>query len=162
MPAVKIGINGFGRIGRLVFRALVEQGLLGKIIDVVAVNDLVPADNLAYLLKYDSILGNLHHTITAGDDFISVDGKKLKVYAERDPAKLDWSSVGAQVVIGSPATVVSGNFTVRLMVASNTRSPKASTTRSTETCPRPKPRTPGVSMPSPFQSQSSGTSSLLP
>ena len=57
MAAVKIGINGFGRIGRLVFRALVEQGLLGKELDVVAVNDLVPADNLAYLLKYDSTQG---------------------------------------------------------------------------------------------------------
>ena len=57
MAAVKVGINGFGRIGRLVFRALVEQGLLGKQLDVVAVNDLVPADNLAYLLKYDSTQG---------------------------------------------------------------------------------------------------------
>ena len=57
MAAVKVGINGFGRIGRLVFRALVEQGLLGKQLDVVAVNDLVPADNLAYLMKYDSTQG---------------------------------------------------------------------------------------------------------
>ena len=56
---IKVGINGFGRIGRLVFRALVEQGLLGKTIDVVAVNDLVPADNLAYLLKYDSTQGQI-------------------------------------------------------------------------------------------------------
>ena len=60
---VKIGINGFGRIGRLVFRALVEQGLLGKKLDVVAVNDLVPADNLAYLLKYDSIQGKFPGTV---------------------------------------------------------------------------------------------------
>src|SRR5262249_20129325 len=58
--AVKVGINGFGRIGRLIFRALVEQGLLGKTLDVVAVNDLVPADNLAYLLKYDTTQGRFH------------------------------------------------------------------------------------------------------
>ena len=64
-------------------------------IEFVAVNDLTSPATLAHLLKYDSILGNLHHTITAGDDHISVDGKKLKVFAERDPAKLDWSSVGA-------------------------------------------------------------------
>src|SRR5258708_40085560 len=63
--AVKVGINGFGRIGRLVFRALVEQGLLGKELDVVAVNDLVPADNLAYLLKYDSVPGKIHGTVTS-------------------------------------------------------------------------------------------------
>jgi glyceraldehyde 3-phosphate dehydrogenase len=100
--AVKVGINGFGRIGRNVFRA----ALGNPEIEFVAVNDLTSPATLAHLLKYDSILGNLHHTITAGDDFISVDGKKLKVYAERDPAKLDWSSVGAQVVIES-----TGHFT---------------------------------------------------
>jgi glyceraldehyde 3-phosphate dehydrogenase len=95
--AVKVGINGFGRIGRNVFRA----ALGNPEIEFVAVNDLTSPATLAHLLKYDSILGNLHH-----DDFISVDGKKLKVYAERDPAKLDWSSVGAQVVIES-----TGHFT---------------------------------------------------
>jgi glyceraldehyde 3-phosphate dehydrogenase len=100
--AVKVGINGFGRIGRNVFRA----SLGNPEIEFVAVNDLTSPATLAHLLKYDSILGNLHHTITAGEDFISVDGKKLKVYAERDPAKLDWSSVGAQVVIES-----TGHFT---------------------------------------------------
>src|SRR4051812_49074045 len=66
MAAVKVGINGFGRIGRLVFRALVEQGLLGKAIDVVAVNDLVPANNLAYLLKYDSTQGRFRGTVSSG------------------------------------------------------------------------------------------------
>jgi glyceraldehyde 3-phosphate dehydrogenase len=75
-------------------------------IEFVAVNDLTSPATLAHLLKYDSILGNLHHTITAGDDFISVDGKKLKVFAERDPAKLDWSSAGAEIVIES-----TGHFT---------------------------------------------------
>jgi glyceraldehyde 3-phosphate dehydrogenase len=100
--AVKVGINGFGRIGRNVFRA----ALGNPEIEFVAVNDLTSPATLAHLLKYDSILGNLPHAIVAGEDSISVDGKKLKVYAERDPAKLDWSSVGAQVVIES-----TGHFT---------------------------------------------------
>jgi glyceraldehyde 3-phosphate dehydrogenase len=100
--AVKVGINGFGRIGRNVFRA----ALGNPAIEFVAVNDLTSPATLAHLLKYDSILGNLPHTITAGEDFIAVDGKKLKVFAERDPAKLDWSSTGAQVVIES-----TGHFT---------------------------------------------------
>ncbi len=100
--AVKVGINGFGRIGRNVFRA----ALGNPEIEFVAVNDLTSPATLAHLLKYDSILGNLSNTIVAGDDFVSVDGKKLKVYAERDPAKLDWSSAGAQVVIES-----TGHFT---------------------------------------------------
>jgi glyceraldehyde 3-phosphate dehydrogenase len=100
--AVKVGINGFGRIGRNVFRA----ALGNPAIEFVAVNDLTSPATLAHLLKYDSILGNLPNTITAGDDFIAVDGKKLKVFAERDPAKLDWSSTGAQVVIES-----TGHFT---------------------------------------------------
>ena len=100
--AVKVGINGFGRIGRNVFRAAIGN----PAIEFVAVNDLTSPATLAHLLKYDSILGNLPHTITAGEDFIAVDGKKLKVFAERDPAKLDWSSTGAEVGIES-----TGHFT---------------------------------------------------
>jgi glyceraldehyde 3-phosphate dehydrogenase len=100
--AVKVGINGFGRIGRNVFRA----ALGNPEIDFVAVNDLTSPAILAHLLKHDSILGNLSNDIVAGDDFISVDGKKIKVYAERDPAKLDWTSVGAQIVVES-----TGHFT---------------------------------------------------
>src|SRR5271163_1850268 len=95
--AVKVGINGFGRIGRNVFRA----ALGNPVIEFVAVNDLTSPKTLAHLLKYDSILGNLKNQIVAGDDFLSVDGKKIKVYAERDPAKLDWASVGAQIVVES-------------------------------------------------------------
>src|SRR5579863_10340395 len=95
--AVKVGINGFGRIGRNVLRA----ALGNSEIDFVAVNDLTSPATLAHLLKYDSILGNLKNEVTAGDDFISVDGKKIKVTSERDPAKLDWASVGAQVVVES-------------------------------------------------------------
>jgi glyceraldehyde 3-phosphate dehydrogenase len=100
--AVKVGINGFGRIGRNVLRA----ALGNKEIDFVAVNDLTSPATLAHLLKYDSILGNLPNKIEAGEDFITVDGKKIKVWAERDPAKLPWAEVGAQVVIES-----TGHFT---------------------------------------------------
>jgi glyceraldehyde 3-phosphate dehydrogenase len=95
--AVKVGINGFGRIGRNVFRA----ALGNPEIDFVAVNDLTSPATLAHLLKYDSILGNLKNEITAGEDFITFDGKKIKVFAEKDPANLDWASVGAQIVVES-------------------------------------------------------------
>lgn len=107
---VKIGINGFGRIGRLVFRALVEQGLLGKKIDVVAVNDLVPADNLAYLLKYDSTQGRFAGTVEsaksdpslADDDLLIVDGHKIKCLAIKEgPAALPWKALGVDIVIES-------------------------------------------------------------
>ena len=100
--AVKVGINGFGRIGRNVLRA----ALGNTEIDFVAVNDLTSPATLAHLLKYDSILGNLPNDIKAGEDFISVDGKKIKVYAEKDPAKLPWADNGAQIVIES-----TGRFT---------------------------------------------------
>lgn len=107
---VKVGINGFGRIGRLVFRALVEQGLLGKTLDVVAVNDLVPADNLAYLLKYDSIQGKFAGTVTsekskpdvAEDDVLVVNGHKIQCLAVKEgPAALPWKALGVDYVIES-------------------------------------------------------------
>src|SRR5262249_39386616 len=108
--AVKIGINGFGRIGRLVFRALVEQGSLGKALDVVAVNDLVPADNLAYLLKYDSTQGRFNGTIASEksapsvgeDDTLVVNGHKIKCLAVKEgPAALPWKQLGVEYVIES-------------------------------------------------------------
>jgi len=95
--AVKVGINGFGRIGRNVFRASLGNPEL----EIVAVNDLTSPATLAHLLKYDSILGNLKNEIVAGEDHISVDGKKIKVFAERDPAKLDWTGQGVEVVVES-------------------------------------------------------------
>ncbi len=95
--AVKVGINGFGRIGRNVFRTAIGN----SDIEIVAVNDLTTPATLAHLLKYDSILGNLKQTISADADSITVDGKKIKVFAERDPSKLDWASVGAQIVVES-------------------------------------------------------------
>jgi glyceraldehyde 3-phosphate dehydrogenase len=100
--AIKVGINGFGRIGRNVLRTALNDSNL----EFVAVNDLTDPKTLAHLLKYDSILGNLPHKITAGADSISIDGRIIKVFAEKDPAKLPWESVGAQVVIES-----TGRFT---------------------------------------------------
>jgi glyceraldehyde 3-phosphate dehydrogenase len=100
--AVKVGINGFGRIGRNVVRA----GLHRDDIEFVAVNDLTDTKTLAHLLKYDSVLGTLHETIVADADSITVGGKKIQVFATKDPAQLDWESVGAQIVIES-----TGKFT---------------------------------------------------
>jgi glyceraldehyde 3-phosphate dehydrogenase len=106
----KIGINGFGRIGRLVFRAIAEQGLLGKTVDVVAVNDLVPADNLAYLLKYDSTQGKFKGTVTSEksapdvleDDVLVVNGHKIKCLAVKEgPKALPWGKLGVDFVIES-------------------------------------------------------------
>jgi glyceraldehyde 3-phosphate dehydrogenase len=103
--AIKVGINGFGRIGRNVLRTALNDSNL----EFVAVNDLTDPKTLAHLLKYDSILGNLPHKITAGADSISVDGKTIKVFAEKDPAKLPWESVGAQVVIESTGRFTDAN-----------------------------------------------------
>ena len=102
--AIKVGINGFGRIGRNILRTALKDTEL----DFVAVNDLTDPKTLAHLLKYDSILGNLPNKITAGADNIQVDGKSIKVFAEKDPAKLDWESVGAQVVIESTGKFTKG------------------------------------------------------
>jgi glyceraldehyde 3-phosphate dehydrogenase len=107
--AVKVAINGFGRIGRLVFRALVEQGLLGTTLDVVAVGDIVPADNLAYLLKYDSTQGRFSGTVAskksapdkAEDDVLVVNGREIRVVSAKTPAELPWASLGVQLVIES-------------------------------------------------------------
>lgn len=107
--AVKVAINGFGRIGRLVFRALVEQGLLGTKLDVVAVGDIVPADNLAYLLKYDSTQGKFQGTVSskksspdkAEDDVLVVNGKDILVVSAKSPAELPWAKLGVDLVIES-------------------------------------------------------------
>jgi len=107
--AVKVAINGFGRIGRLVFRAMIEQGLVGKDVEVVAVGDIVPADNLAYLLKYDSTQGRFAGTVgskksaadKAEDDVLIVNGKDILVVSARTPAELPWKALGVDVVIES-------------------------------------------------------------
>jgi len=112
--AVKVAINGFGRIGRLVFRALVEQGLLGTTFDVVAVGDIVPADNLAYLLKYDSTQGRFSGTVGSkksspektDDDVLVVNGKDILVVSAKSPADLPWAKLGVQIVIESTGLFV--------------------------------------------------------
>ena len=95
--SVKIGINGFGRIGRLVMRAALEN----PAVEVVAINDLTNAKTNAHLLKYDSVHGTLANDISATEDTIVVDGRSIKVFAEKDPKNLAWSSVGADIVIES-------------------------------------------------------------
>src|SRR4051794_24243914 len=109
MPT-KVAINGFGRIGRLVFRALSEKGLIGKDIEVVAVGDVVPADNLAYLLKYDSTQGRFQggevsskksSADKAEDDVLVVNGKEIKVVSAKTPAELPWKALGVELVIES-------------------------------------------------------------
>jgi len=100
--AIKVAINGFGRIGRNILRASLDD----RNLEFVAVNDLTDPQTLAHLLKYDSILGNLPHKVSAAGDSIEIEGRKIKVFAQKDPAQLDWASVGAQVVIES-----TGRFT---------------------------------------------------
>src|SRR3954470_23213053 len=107
--AVKVAINGFGRIGRLVFRAISEQGLIGKDVNVVAVGDIVPADNLAYLLKYDSTQGRFNGTVTseksaadkAEPDVLIVNGQKILVVSAKEPSQLPWKQLGVDIVIES-------------------------------------------------------------
>ncbi|MGB7847351.1 MAG: type I glyceraldehyde-3-phosphate dehydrogenase [Candidatus Acidiferrum sp.] len=103
MP-IKVGINGFGRIGRNIMRTALDD----KDIQFVAVNDITDAKTLAHLLKYDSVLGNLPHTITHTDDTISVEGKSFKVFKVKDPAELDWASVGADIVVESTGLFTKG------------------------------------------------------
>src|SRR5260221_4539130 len=107
--AVKVAINGFGRIGRLVFRAIAEQGLVGKDLQVVAVGDIVPADNLAYLLKYDTTQGRFASEVSskksspdkAEDDVLIVDGNEIHVVSAKSPAELPWKQFGVAIVIES-------------------------------------------------------------
>ncbi len=103
MP-IKVGINGFGRIGRNIVRTALDD----KDIQFVAVNDITDAKTLAHLLKYDSVLGNLPHKITYTDDSISVEGKTFKVFKVKDPAEIDWASVGAQIVVESTGLFTKG------------------------------------------------------
>ena len=107
--AIKVAINGFGRIGRLVFRAIAEQGLLGKEVQVVAVGDIVPADNLAYLLKYDSTQGRFSGQVSSRksspdkleDDVLVVNGNDVFVVSAKDPSGLPWKALGVDIVIES-------------------------------------------------------------
>jgi glyceraldehyde 3-phosphate dehydrogenase len=103
--AVKVGINGFGRIGRNFVRAAYKDPSL----DIVAVNDITDAKTLAYLLKYDSILGNLTHRVTHTENSIAVDGRSFQVFKVKDPGEIDWSSLGAQIVVESTGLFTKGS-----------------------------------------------------
>ena len=102
--AVKVGINGFGRIGRNIFRAALGD----PAIEIVAVNDITDSKTLAHLLKYDSILGNLSNKVTHTEDSIAVDGKSFRVFRTKDPAEIDWASVGASIVVESTGLFTKG------------------------------------------------------
>src|SRR3954469_22239323 len=114
--AIKVGINGFGRIGRLVFRAIAEQGLLGKDVQVVAVGDIVPADNLAYLVKYDSTQGRFNGEVFSKksapdkleDDVLVVNGNDILVGSAKDPSGLPWKQLGVDIVIESTGLFTDG------------------------------------------------------
>src|SRR6201993_3371222 len=103
MP-IKVGINGFGRIGRNIMRTAIDD----KDMQFVAVNDITDAKTLAHLLKYDSVLGNLPHTITHTDNTISVEGRAIKVFKVKDPAEINWASVGADIVVESTGLFTKG------------------------------------------------------
>jgi glyceraldehyde 3-phosphate dehydrogenase len=113
MP-IKVGINGFGRIGRNIMRTAIDD----KDMQFVAVNDITDAKTLAHLLKYDSVLGNLPHTITHTDNTISVEGRSFKVFKVKDPSEIDWASVGANIVVES-----TGLFTKGLEAKEHLRGP---------------------------------------
>jgi len=102
---IKVGINGFGRIGRNILRA----SLSSPDLEIVAVNDITDAKTLAYLLKYDSILGNLSHKVTHTVDSISVEGKSFRVFKVKDPAEIEWAAVGAQLVVESTGLFTKGH-----------------------------------------------------
>jgi glyceraldehyde 3-phosphate dehydrogenase len=102
--AIKVGINGFGRIGRNIMRTAIDD----KEIEFVAVNDVTDAATLAHLLKYDSVLGNLHHRISHTEDAITVEGKTFKVFKVKDPGEIDWSGVGADIVVESTGLFTKG------------------------------------------------------
>jgi len=95
--AIRVGINGFGRIGRNLYRAAMDD----KDIEIVAVNDITDPETLAHLLKYDSVLGNLKANVSSGEANVKVDGKSIKVFKEKDPAKIDWPSMDVSVVVES-------------------------------------------------------------
>jgi glyceraldehyde 3-phosphate dehydrogenase len=102
--SVRVGINGFGRIGRNILRASLED----PEIEFVAVNDITDSKTLAHLLKHDSVLGTLHSQIRYGEDCISVDERRLRVFKEKDPAKIDWPSLGAEIVLESTGLFTKG------------------------------------------------------
>ncbi len=105
---IKLGINGFGRIGRMVFRAAVEN--FASEIEVVGINDLLDPDYLAYMLKYDSVHGKFNHDIKVEGNFLFVDGKKIQVFCEKDPVNITWGALGVDVVVESTGFFLTGEL----------------------------------------------------
>lgn len=128
--AIRIGINGFGRIGRLVCRIGFDQG-----IEVAAVNDLVPADNLAYLLKYDTMHGQFRHTISATENSFTVDGRVTKTFAEKDPGKIPWKEMGVQYVLESTGLFTDHENASKHIAAGAKRVLISAPTKTTDTVP---------------------------
>lgn len=128
--AIRIGINGFGRIGRLVCRIGFDQG-----IEVVAVNDLVPADNLAYLLKYDTMHGQFRHNISATENSFTVDGRVTKTFAEKDPGKIPWKDMGVQYVLESTGLFTDHESASKHIQAGAKRVLISAPTKTTDTVP---------------------------
>ena len=129
--AIRVGINGFGRIGRLVYRAAIEQGAF----DVVGVNDIVPADNLAYLLKYDSVHGKFCHPIKVEDDGFSCDGKKTKCVSIKDPAQLPWKELKADYVLEATGLFTDYDSAIKHIQAGAKRVVLSAPTKSTDKVP---------------------------
>jgi len=109
---MKVAINGFGRIGRCIFRRALEKG-----VNVVAVNDLMSVESLVYLLKYDSVYGNYGKSVVAGDGFIRVGGRKINIYSEREPENLPWKKLGIDVVVESTGFFTSGEGASKHLIA---------------------------------------------
>ena len=129
---IKVGINGFGRIGRNFFRALLSSG---ADVEIVGINDLTDTTTLAHLLKYDSVLGRIDVPVEAAENAIVVDGTSIPVFAERDPANLPWASVGATVVVESTGiftspTMLASTSTPERRRSSSPHPPRARTSRS--------------------------------
>jgi glyceraldehyde 3-phosphate dehydrogenase len=115
--AVRVGINGFGRIGRNYFRAAMAQGKLGSDLEIVAINDLASPETLAHLLKYDSVVGRLAAEVAVADGNLVVDGRVIKVLAERDPGNLPWRELGVDIVIESTGRFTSAADAEKHLVA---------------------------------------------
>ncbi len=128
--AIRIGINGFGRIGRLVCRMGFDQG-----VEVAAVNDLVPADNLAYLLKYDTMHGQFRRAISATDNSFTVDGRTTKTFAEKDPGKIPWKDMGVQYVLESTGLFTDHDNASKHLAAGAKRVLISAPTKTTDTVP---------------------------
>jgi glyceraldehyde 3-phosphate dehydrogenase len=126
--AIRVGINGFGRIGRLFYRAGVEQGGF----EFVAVNDLVPADNLAYLLRYDTVHGRFCRPVRAGDNSFSTDGMTTKCFSEKDPAALPWKSLGVDYVLESTGLFTDYDSAMKHLAAGAKRVLLSAPTKSTD------------------------------